>query len=337
MEDIVSTGKRYTGYGLTVRAYCERVGISLSRWYRMVGGIYRELSPKTQKRTIKNPYALTEKEKDEIVEYAVSHPRYYHREMAYRMIDENIVYTSPSSVYRILKKNGLIKENVYKKRYGWAHRYSNQAQGPDELWQADITYLRYGGRDVYQLSFIDVYSRFVVLSVTLTNMESKTVSKVFEEFIQVHGATLKQKPRLQTDNGSSFVGGDFREIVKKYVAEHTTIHPSMPTENVIIERWHRTFKEILYEMEDPASFEELVKVTKDACAYYNYEWYHQSLGYMTPYEWYRGNSEAVYYERAKKPAEARRARKECNCIREKCSLSLGTLKFSFCVKHYNQM
>ncbi len=56
-------------------------------------------------------------------------------------------------------------------------------------------------------------------------------------------------------------------------------------------------------MEDPASFEELVKVTDEACKYYNYERYHQSLGYMTPYEWYRGNSEAVYDERAKKPAE----------------------------------
>lgn len=246
MEDIVDTGKQYTAYGLTVRAYCRQVGISVTRWYRMAKGLCQELSPKVQRKQMPHVYALTEEEKEAIVEYAVSHPRYYHREMAYRMIDENIVYTSPSSVYRILRKNGLIKENVYEKRYGWVHRYSNQAGAPDELWQADITYLRYGGRDVYQLSFIDVYSRFVVLSVTLTNMESRTVSRMFEEFIQKHGDNLRQKPRLQTDNGSSFVGADFREVVKKYVAEHTMIHPSMPTENVIIERWHRTFKELLY-------------------------------------------------------------------------------------------
>ena len=322
MEDILQTGKRYRVYGVNLREYCAGIGISVSRWFRIMKACCRELSPKAIRKPQVSPYALTDKEQQLVVAYALEHPRYYHREMAYRMIDDNIVYTSPSTVYRILKKYGLIRENVHTKRYGWVHRYSNEAQYPDELWQADITYVRYKHKDVYQLSFIDVYSRFVVVSVPLTTMESSTVSKVFARFIEEYNDTLKQKPKLQTDNGSCFIGSEFTSVMQRYVMEHTTIHPSTPTENAIIERWHRTFKELLYEADEPDSFEALVNTTQRACYYYNYERYHQSLGYMVPYEWYRGCPEKIYAEREMKVSKARRLRREANSITRNYSLSL---------------
>lgn len=189
-NDIVQTGKRYGGYGVGIQEYCKRIGISLSRWYRMAKTGSQELSPQGKRKVPKNPYALTEEEKGAIVTYAIAHPQYYHREMAYRMVDEGITCTSPSTVYRILRKHGLIGKNVHTKRYGWVHRYSNQADSPDQLWQADITYVKYRDKDVYQVSYIDVYSRFVVFSATLTSMDGKTVSKVFERYIKEYGDSL---------------------------------------------------------------------------------------------------------------------------------------------------
>lgn len=318
----MATGKRYRGYGVTLKEYCGRIGISASRWYRMARGLYHEISPQMRKQIPGNAYALLEEEEMAIVEYAEDHPRYFHRELTYRMIDEDIVYTSESTVYRILKKHGLIKKNDYKKKYGWVHRYSNEAGSADELWQADITYLQYKGKDVYQLTFIDVYSRFVVFTKTLTSMDSKTVREAFERFISEYGCTLSQKPKLQTDNGSCFVGAEFQGVVKKYIAEHSTIHPSMPMENVIIERWHRTFKELLYEMEEPEDFAALERITREACEYYNYKRYHKSLGYMTPYEWYKGNPIKIAFDRKNKLEDARKKRKEYNCIQGKDSLFL---------------
>ncbi|GLI54158.1 transposase [Thermodesulfovibrio yellowstonii] len=270
----------------------------------------------------RNVNALTEEEKDAIVKYALGKPKYYHREMAWRMVDENIVYTSASTVYRILKENGLIRENERKKRYGWVHRYSNEASYPDELWQADITYIRYRNRDIYQLTFIDVYSRYVVLSVPLRSMDSTTVSRVFERLIEQKQDELQRRPKLQTDNGSCFIGSEFRGVVTRYLVEHTTIHPSTPTENVIIERWHRTFKELLYEQEEPEDFETLVKNIQAACDYYNYKRYHSSLKYMTPYEWYRGEPERIESERRMKLQEARLLRRAINCNKGKDSLFL---------------
>lgn len=323
MSDIVQTGKRYKGYGVDLREYCNGIGISLSRWYRMQRMVHTGMKAKDKQKPKASPYALTQEEEEAVVAYAVAHPKYYHREMAYRMIDENVVYTSPSTVYRILKKHGLIRENVHKKRYDWVHRYSNQAQSPDELWQADITYVQYKQRDVYVLSFIDVYSRFVVLSELLANMESGTVSRVFQRFVEGVQDSLYQVPRLQTDNGSCFIGTEFRSVVQQYVKEHTTIHPATPTENVIIERWNRTYKELLYEMDEPEDLHELVENTRQACYYYNYERYHQSLGYVTPYEWYRGNPQRIYEERERKKREARKYRCAVNMMNDRnYSLSL---------------
>jgi len=121
MDEIVQTAGRYKGYGISIREYCEAIGISQSRYYTIAKATQEQLSPKAKKKVSMSWNALSEEEREAVIAYAIGHPQYYHREMAYRMIDENIVYTSPSTVYRILKKHGLIRENEQKKRYGWVH------------------------------------------------------------------------------------------------------------------------------------------------------------------------------------------------------------------------
>ena len=182
----------------------------------------------------------------------------------------------------------------------------------DELWQTDITYLKYKGKDVYQLSFIDVYSRYIVLSATINNMESDTVSEIFEKYYEKNKINLKQKPRIQSDNGSCYVGWEFKEVMGKYMLGHDRIHPGTPTENIIIERWHRTFKEILWGYGESENYEKLVEKIKKASYYYNYERYHSALGYVTPYEYYRGNPKKIYEERKEKLMRAREMRKHMN-------------------------
>jgi hypothetical protein len=119
-----------------------------------------------------NVNAILPEEEEAIVEYAKANPNYMHRSLTWRLIDDKITYAGTTTIYGILRENGLICDNKLRVRYGWIHKYSNEANLPDERWQTDITYLQYKGRDVYQLSFIDVYSRFIVFSITLLNMES---------------------------------------------------------------------------------------------------------------------------------------------------------------------
>jgi transposase InsO family protein len=228
------------------------------------------------------------------------------------MIDENIVFLSPSSVYRILKQANLIKNNKKTKKYDWEHKYSNQAYAPDELWQIDITYLKYKNKNVYQLSFIDVYSRFIVLSVTLLNMQADTISSILKKFLEKNIKKLKNKPILQSDNGSSFISSEFRSVIGKYNIIHNTINPGTPTENAIIERWHRTFKENLFEYMPGKDYQDMLDKIEKTCYIYNYKRYHSALGYVTPFEYYRGNPEAIYKKRKEKLILAKQKRIEYN-------------------------
>ncbi len=91
---------------------------------------------------------------------------------------------------------------------------------------------------------------------------------------------------------------------------HNRIHPGTPTENIIIERWHRTFKEILMEQEEPKNYEELFDKIKKAVYYYNYKRYHSALGYMPPIMWYRGEPEKLFRDRKEKLEDARKRRKD---------------------------
>ena len=54
------------------------------------------------------PYEALAEEKAAVLGYARKHPELRHRELAWRMVDEDIAYLSPSTVYRILKEANLV-------------------------------------------------------------------------------------------------------------------------------------------------------------------------------------------------------------------------------------
>ena len=84
-----------------------------------------------------NPFALRDEEWL-IVGFKMKHPNLGFREIAYTMIDEDIAYASPSTVYAVLRRHGLVtarKEKIFlsKERY--------HPVRPDEIWQCDIMYV----------------------------------------------------------------------------------------------------------------------------------------------------------------------------------------------------
>ena len=307
-DAIKQTVSLYMSYGITLKFMLARLEISRRQYYYLSAD--KEFS--SHYKPLRSYTKITQKEELKVIAYAKKHTELFHRELAYRMLDENVTALSESTVYRILKVNKLILGHTMKKSYGWIHKYSNEASAPDELWQTDLTYLRYQNRDVYQLSFIDVFSRYIVLSVTLLNMTSSTVSDVFEKYIEHNKNSLKRIPIIQSDNGSPYIGKEFQQVMRKFNFTHNRIHPGVPTENVIIERWHRTFKEELEQLSEPKIFSELVDKTNQVCYYYNHVKYHSSLGFVPPYVFYRGNPEKIFEERKIKLAKAKKLRIQVN-------------------------
>ena len=264
-------------------------------------------------------YALLESERRKILDYALAHPEVRHRELAWKMLDENVAGVSASSVYRVLREANLVcrwKPPHCAKGTG----KPDAPSGPDQLWQTDIRYTKVGRRNYYLLSFLDVYSRFVVHHELLATMDGLSVSIEAAAALAtlapaqrpiLNAATGQRGPVIQSDHGSGFVAHEFAATLAESKVGQTLIRPHTPTDNGHIERYHRTIGERIdeHELEDGVQAKAVIAAIID---HYNHRRLHSSLNFLRPADYYRGNPEALLAERRGKLTAARDLRKQEN-------------------------
>jgi putative transposase len=294
--------ERYSHYGWNKKDICRKWGISIQTFYLLKK---ENPKPNTPRRIQLN--AITQEEKRSVISYALSHTELNHREMSYRMIDEDTAFMSPSSVYRILKENNLlIHRGKRVKPEQWNPH--ERLTAPDQVWQTDLMVLFYRGKDYYLLSYLDVYSRFVVYQKLLMSMTGDTIREITRQAL----IETKRKPLvIQSDNGSGYISSEFRSYLSKLEIEHRRIHPHCPNENAEIERFHRTVRELV----DPdcaADFEYLNELIKERLHYYNYCRYHSAIGFVTPWLKYNGKAELILEMRKIKLERAKKKRMKIN-------------------------
>ena len=117
---------------------------------------------------------------------------------------------------------------------------------PKQLWQTDFTSLKVIGWGWFYLSTIlDDYSRYIIAWKLRTTMKTKDVTDTLELALQASGfgrAKVMHKPRLLSDNGSSYISGDLAEWLAEYKMDHVRGAPHHPQILGKIERWHQTLK-----------------------------------------------------------------------------------------------
>ena len=105
---------------------------------------------------------IPEKIKQQVVDVALDMPERSSREIAMLYTDHYRYHISESSVYRILKKRGLIASPVFSVQPA-AGEFKQKTTRINEMWQTDFTYFKVLGWGWYYLSTIlDDYSRFIV-------------------------------------------------------------------------------------------------------------------------------------------------------------------------------
>lgn len=253
---------------------------------------------------------ITPFEREAIRSYALSHTEQNHRELAYRMLDEDIVGVSPSTVYRILKEYNLIRQRAKREKRDIWHPHQGVSR-PDEVWQTDLMSLIFQKREYYLLSYLDVYSRFTVYHKLCLMMTGDSIRQASKEAIEQTGIVPES---IQSDNGSCYISQEYRSLMKKLEIDHRLIHPHCPNENAEIERYHRTVRELV-DVTDATTFAELEELIKERIYYYNYIRYHSRIGFIPPYVKYRGNPERIFEERKKKLEQAKAKRMRINAQR----------------------
>jgi putative transposase len=317
----VQATKRRSGW--PIQRTLRRLGVSPASYYR-----WRKESARAQ-RSIKpvQAYEATDEEKRAVRAYALKHPGIRHRELAWRMVDEEVACLSASTVYRILKSENLV--SPWRRRPKRTREEDEKATRPDEIWATDLMYLRVGERMYFLVSFLDEYSRQIVHQAVLANMEGTTVSieaqAAIEKFLNERGGEIPPQgmPRMRSDNGSCYISREFRGVLDEHGLGQQRIKPHCPEENGIIERSNRTLREAL-EGEELSDLLQARDVIARIVRWYNTQRLHSALGYLRPIDYYRGNPLALHEARRRKMAEARHRRREKNLKLRQPTLPLDT-------------
>ena len=309
----------------TVGKTVERSGFTVSKTLRVLGihrsWYYRQLHFEPALEGRFNPLAARGEEWL-VIGYRRRNPGMNHREIAYAMMDEDIAYLSPSSVYRILKRNGLI--TPWRDRL-WSSKKKDKPDHPDEIWQTDIMYVRAGERFFYLIIFIDVYSRYITHYSLMTSMDGNAVSGEAQIAVEKLRKDSPAEPVIQSDNGSAFISMEFRIVLKENHLTHKRIHPHTPEQNAIVERTNRTVRDEI-DMAVVLDYQDAVKIIDRIVGWYNNERRHSSLNYLRPADYYRGDPGVLLAVREAKMETARKIRRENNMNNRKGGVATGSLR-----------
>lgn len=289
------------------------IGVNKSTFYNW----YKAYSEKgidglaPSKRTSKKQWnSIPQEQKNLIVELALDHPELSSRELAFKLTDEQQIFISESSVYRILKARGLITTpehhflsagDEFKNKTGYVH----------QMWQTDFTYFKILGWGWYYLSTVlDDYSRYIVHWELCSGMKVEDVKRTVDRAIIKARIVTKQRPRLLSDNGSCYIASELKTYLKKN-HDMDQIHgrPMHPQTQGKIERYHRTMKNVV-KLDNYYCPQELEAVLEIFVNKYNYERYHESLQNLTPADVYYGRGELILNERVKIKQQTLKSRKE---------------------------
>jgi transposase InsO family protein len=220
------------------------------------------------------------------------------------MIDADIVAVSPSSVYRVLKRAGLLD--------GWNGKPSKKGQGfvqplqAHEHWHIDISYINVCGTFYYLCSLLDGYSRYIVhweIRESMTEHDVETIiQRARERFPEA-------RPRIISDNGPQFVARDFKEFIRVCGMTHVKTSPYYPQSNGKIERWHQSLKTESIRPQTPLSLDDARRVVGGFVDHYNNVRLHGAIGYVTPKDKLEGRADAILAERDRKLIAAREVRR----------------------------
>ena len=283
---------------LPVKRTLAMIGIPSSTYYewyaRWTEGGFDGLEDKSPRpRSVWN--RIPDNTRQDIVEFALEHEDLAPRELAVKYTDEQRYFISESSVYRILKAADLIAAPAHVVIKA-ADEFRDKTVRPNELWQTDFTYLKVIGWGWFYLSTIlDDYSRYIIAWKLCTNMKASDVTDTLELALEASGcdhATIVQKPRLLSDNGSSYVAADLAKYLDAKGMDHVRGAPHHPQTQGKIERWHQTMKNrvLLENYFLPGDLEQKIGAFVD---YYNNRRYHESLGNLTPADVYHGRGTKI--------------------------------------------
>jgi putative transposase len=250
-------------------------------------GFYEYLHRKPSDRSIENE-VLSQR----IRQIFEEHKGRYGSIRVAKSLEKEGISVNRKRVGRLMRAMGLYAKGT-RYRYKHYHRATDneerpnllkqvfEAEGKNQIWLGDITYIHTKRGYLYLAVFLDVHSRRVVGWSMERHIKEELV---IQAFLQAYG---REKPEdgliVHTDQGSQYTGESFRSVLKAHGAIHSNSRKGNPYDNAAMESFYRTIKR---ELIRGANFETPEQAQKEIFQYielyYNTKRMHSALDYLSP-------------------------------------------------------
>jgi transposase InsO family protein len=272
--------------GLNIERMCELARVSRASFYRSL----KEQRPAEEETEVRSA----------IQQIALEHRRRY----GYRRICAELrrrgMQVNHKRVLRLMRRDNLLA--LQRRRFVVTtdsnHKfevYLNLARrmkltGIDQLWLADITYIRLRTEFVYLAVILDAFSRKGVGWALDRTLANRLTIAALERAI----AQRQPRPGLvhHSDRGLQYARGEYVAVLEKYGIVPSMSRPANPYDNASCESFIKTLKreEIYTNRYD--NLEQLrTNIEEFIEQYYNRQRLHSALGYRSPEEFERQTAE----------------------------------------------
>jgi len=230
----------------------------------------------------------------EIEKLAGAYPRYGYRRIT-QMLQRQGYTVGTRRVARLMRENHLL---VAVKRASCRTTKSLQGEKPwsnlietlevsreDQVWVADITYIRLKGRFIYLAGVMDVFTRTIKAWHLSPHLNQALTLKPLEEAFchsvcEIH----------HSDQGVQYLSNAYVTTLQAHGVEISVARRGRPWENGYAERLIRTLKEEAIYLNDYHDIHEAREhIGHFITQVYNQKRPHSALAYLTPKEFQRKN------------------------------------------------
>src|SRR5207247_7589849 len=200
---------------------------------------------------------------------------------------------NPKRVYRLMREDNLlcVRKRKFVVTTDSTHGrkvYPNLAEemtlsGIDQLWVADLTYIRLQTEFVYLAVVIDAFSRRVIGWALERTVDDELTLAALRQALELR----RPAPGLvhHSDRGSQYASGDYTDLLKAQGCQISMSHKASPWENAGCESWMKTLKsEEVYRQEYRDLAEARASIAQFIDEVYNQKRLHSALGYRPPVE-----------------------------------------------------
>ena len=269
------------GEGQAVNALCQMTGISRASYYR-----WRAPPP-----SIPVEMEL----RDAIQQVALEFPAYGYRRIT-RELNRRGFAVNHKCVLRLMRQDNLLclrrKSFVVTTDSRHSLRvYPNLAGAitpvsVNQLWRADITYIRLRAEFVYLAVVLDAYSRRVI---------GWALGRTLEAGLAVSALTMALRQRRpapglvhHSDRGVQYASYEYTDLLKQHGAQISMSRKANPYDNAACESFMKTLKyEEVYRSEYRDLADAYAQIGEFLERVYNQKRLHSALGYVPPAEFER--------------------------------------------------